>query len=218
MKRALVLSEQDGAFLSAVHDLGELSVQESARKHNVNAITLNRKFGLWREKNKIRRGVLINWPLLGIWPVNIFFSLSAHDTKACLDHIKLHPQVSWLSENLSSKRYEATLLCRDLAHLAAFFDDVSQKFGAAIIDPIWACEIRWKYWQIRMGSSSSGTKEFYVQRAAPKFDEIDTRLIDRLRRSNDSLPTVARALSMPVSTVHERIKRLKASGVIEAVY
>lgn len=158
----------------------------------------------------------VNYGTLGLQTFNLFFSLGSGNPEAVLSLLSSDPRVVWLSENVEQPRYEATVVVKNPAELIRLCTLMTQETGVSFVDLAWAIELSFLIFGDRFLSRKVSGNPIPVDLTLPPttVDSLDLRILDCCESHGASVPTIARNLGQPASSIDYRLKRLISRFVV----
>ena len=203
----------------------DASVSELSRMANLNRHTVQRAISTFFEKGIfIRRSIYVDPHILGLTLHVVLVSLSPEALKARDAFIKLLcscDEVGATVELGTGEEFEVRIFTRTRDHLALFFDSLAARFPYPF--SIRSCLMAYESEYFGGTSGLPSIKTTRSLRFEPlvsddplfTLDEKDHTILSTLANYQYlNLQEVARALSMPSSSLQYRIEKLEAAQVI----
>jgi Lrp/AsnC family transcriptional regulator for asnA, asnC and gidA len=212
------LSDVQREILGILTVSGGITVEELAKRLGLKSHLVRYQTRALLESKRVNQAVLINHRALGYQPFNIFFDFPRDREERALSFLTSRPEVAWLCLNMGPRKFEATIIVRDYVELAALFRKLGDTVDVHLDSPIIAIEGEVRHWGLRFLTGRPTTQPCFTFSIPEEFheaDEIDKKILQSLRKgSNGAMPTLARTLGLPLSTVKYRLDRLRQREVL----
>ena len=212
-----MITDNQRIILGAMSTLGSGSTKELARQCGLKEHSF--RYGLQKcfDQELVLETRQVNFGRLGLQTYNLYFSLPYQLNQEHLDCLTSDNRVVWVAENVTDGRYEVTVVAKTPRELANWSQQLAQRSGIVLANPIWTVELEFHYFGDRFLAPQFAPNVISVDLTvdATPVDKLDLQVLDLLCYSpSASTPYVARLLGLPATTVEYRTKRLVSSGIV----
>lgn len=178
-----------------------------------------------RRNELIQPRCFIDLCRLGYSQFEVFFSLSATSRETggqFIDALLHSQQVSFLGELGGDYQYGVNICAKNLREVSDFFDSLSEQYGEIFLEKAMAARMALFFFGNKYLADQKREVEqlhYRVRGDRVEIDQVDQSILYAL--ANSSFPSrrqLAKQLSMPLSTLEYRIKRLEERKVIVGYY
>ncbi len=217
------LSHRDASVLYQAQFEADLAVTELAKALKLPSHVVHYTLHQMRKDNVIRPWALLDYQRLGFEQYRIFFSLAADkrpQREKILGAMKEDGRVVWWATLSGSFQYAIAMYVRSGTECADFLESIAERFGsvflkkALILDTMFTV-FRKKY--LVPAEQRKSKDSITMTKGRPKItlDTLDYKIISALsRRELSSQRDLARYLGAPRATIDQRLRALRAEGVI----
>lgn len=220
MRRA-IFDQKELKILSYVHMRANAPIGEIAEATRLKTHTIRYALKSLNERNILFPFVMIHRKCLGYDSMVVYSKIKpafAEKRPLILEAIRNHPMCSWLGPLVGDFEFGITLGVKSLSDSHKFFNSLSDQFGPFWGERVCSIDKAWYYLGKKyLLGSGFNSNPLVVNDNINKVevDETDLLILKALSKSplaSDSL--IAKQLSLPHSTVNNRIQKLKDKCVI----
>lgn len=158
---------------------------------------------------------------LGQLPYRALFSIDSGDLARCqamIKYLQSRAEVNWFYELYGHFQFLLAIRVTNTQHLDSFLRDFDSKFGNMVVSRSLAemartsCYIPWLAYS---GRGARKHVEYRHDTSAVPLDEVDLRILERLRvQPLSPIESLARSVKLPSSTTGYRFEKLLKTGVV----
>lgn len=217
------LDEKEIKVFSYVHMRADASISEIASAIGLKSHTVRYILDDLKGKDIFQPYVMINRRALRYKTFMVYFNIKpsfVDKKKEIIESLISNACCVWLGPAIGGFQYGMTLTLSSVNHIHGFFNELTDRHGSFWGNRTFSLDQSWFYFGKKYLLNSEyfpaplhiGTLEEEV-----KIDKIDAEILNILIKDplgSDSY--IAKKLNQPATTVHNRIKNLKAKNIIGA--
>lgn len=217
------IRDTDQALLAALQFDGRAELTTIAKRLKTPVHSLHYSLRRLEQAGIVRRGLIVNYRLLGYEQFEILFSMNPESQRAKQDLLKAlrsHPLVIWIAELGGDYQYGISLCAESVSHASELIEGIAKKHGnifskKTVAGIVSLAYFRKKYLAARGTVLAPAALTVGKAEVNSVVDETDIRILASLfKGQHASDQALARQAGIPRTTVAFRLKRLEEKGVI----
>lgn len=215
------LTESQAETLAHCRIDADLSVADLAKRCGLKVNTVRSALSRLEDRGIIGKSALFDVSKIGFVEYDFLCSLGTVPSKIkqqFLQHLKKSPLVTFVTETGGEYNFIFTLCVATPAVVDVFLSDLGERFGDLFRTLDLAIMLNRAIFGPKFLASKKRPKHSVtVSSGSPscKYDAIDRRILKALSENgNHSVRSLAAQLGVPHSTIGDRLRRLRESGVL----